>query len=292
MDESVPQSLLKSSLLNRLAINLDTAEEFGPITEVWVNGRTHQVSGLGCSGGLLGRQNRRFLWAQVASIGRDGVVIRAGAQSEANLDPLQDCLPLAEVEIWSDHGDRIGYLADYYFEPSTGNILQYLFVVDSSGVLESGLYAIPPIAIVSTGRRRMMVETNHLRAATPLEAETLPPPPTAARPLSCPPPLDHWPDSKRSWEVARETTRQAREQVVERFGENRQKLQTEAQDRLGRLFGNVKKRTRRLRTQLRETVTDVTAGLPSGSSLQDDTVPTIDVDAMELWADDDDETQL
>jgi uncharacterized protein YrrD len=285
MDESSPQAMLKSSLINRLAINLDTAEEFGPITEVWVNGRTHQVSGLGCGSGLLGRQNRRFLWSQVASIGRDGVVLRAGVQAEANLDPLQDCLPLAEVELWSDHGDRVGYLTDYQFEPTTGNILQYRFVADSSSLLQPGLYAISPIAIISTGRRRMMAEADHLLAAVQLEAGTPPPSSTTTRPMPGSLPLDHWPDPKRSWEAAKETTRQTGEQIAERFGERRQKIQSEAQDRLGRLLGGVKKRTRSLRNQLRETVTDVTAGLPSGSRLQDDTIPTIDVDAMELWAD-------
>jgi uncharacterized protein YrrD len=76
-------TMLKSELINRLAINLDTAEEFGPIAEVWVNGRTHQVMGLGCSaGGLLNRQSRRFLLSQIGSIGHDGVVVKAGAQAD------------------------------------------------------------------------------------------------------------------------------------------------------------------------------------------------------------------
>ncbi len=287
MDESMSQSLLKSSLLNRLAINLDTAEEFGPVTDLWVNGRTHQVSGLGCRSGLLGRQNRRFLWSQVASIGRDGVIIRAGAQVDTNQDPLQGCLPLAELELWSDHGERVGYVTDYRFELTTGNILQYQFVADSSSVLEPGLYAISPIAIISTGRRRMMAETEQLLTATQLDLETLPPPSTTARPRSNPWPRDQWPDPKSSWNTARQTGRQTREQVVEQLGEHRQRLQANAQGQLGRLFSDVKKRTRHLRYQLRETVTDVTAGLPSRSPLQDDTMPTIDVNAMESWADED-----
>jgi hypothetical protein len=45
--------------------------------------------------------------------------------------------------------------------------------------------------------------------------------------------------------------------------DRRQKIQAEAQDKLGGLLGNVKKRTRHLRHQLREAVTDATAGLPS-----------------------------
>ncbi|MGB3308771.1 MAG: hypothetical protein WBG32_12000 [Nodosilinea sp.] len=306
MDGSFPQGMLKSDLLNRLAINLDTAEAFGPIAEVWVNTRTHQVQGIGCSTGglLLHRQNRRFLWSQIGSIGRDGVVVKAGAQIEAIDEHLQNCLPLGTVELWSDHGDRVGQLADYRFEPATGNILQYLFIPEETSGLAPGLYALDPIAIISTGRRRMMAEDAALRQA-PLVQAGLPQPPEPAPPQS--PfdripfdrlPMDRVPDPRQSWETAVKSTRQAQQQVSDRIQDQRQKLgaeaqdrrqklQAEAQDKLGGLLGNVKKRTRHLRNQLREAVTDATAGLPSGPNLRDDNTPTIDVNAMELWPDDD-----
>jgi uncharacterized protein YrrD len=305
MDGSFPQGLLKSELLQRLAINLDTAEEFGPIAEVWVSGRTHQVKGIGCSaGGLLNRQSRRFLWSQIGSIGRDGVVVKAGAGIEAIDEHLQDCLPLGEVELWSDHGDRIGQLTDYRFAPTTGNILEYLFIPEVTSALPPGVYALDPIAVISTGRRRMMAEDAALRAA-PLVREGLPQPPepaTTRSPFAHIPldriPLDKMPDPRRGWDAAVKGTQTMRDQVNEQFQEGRhklgaeaqdrrQKLQAEAQDKLGSLLGSVKKRTRGLRNQLREAVGDVTAGLPSGPNLRDDKTPTIDVDAMELWPEDD-----
>lgn len=305
MDGSFPQGMLKSELLNRLAINLDTAEEFGSIAEIWVNGRTHQVKGIGCSaGGLLNRQSRRFLWSQIGSIGRDGVVVKAGARVEAIDEHLQDCLPLGEVELWSDHGDRIGQLTDYRFDPTSGNILEYLFIPEVTSALPPGVYALDPIAVISTGRRRMMAEDAALRAA-PLVREGLPQPPEPAATRSTFPhipldriPLDKMPDPRRSWDAAVKGSQTMRDQVNEQFQEGRhrlgaeaqdrrQKLQAEAQDRLGGLLGNVKKRTRSLRNQLREAVTDATAGLPSGPNLRDDKTPTIDVDAMELWPEDD-----
>ncbi|MGG6237950.1 hypothetical protein ACQ4N7_04865 [Nodosilinea sp. AN01ver1] len=300
MDGPFPQGMLKSELLNRLAINLDTAEEFGPIAEVWVNGRTHQVQGVGCSaGGLLQRQSRRFLWSQIGSIGRDGVVVRAGAQIEAIDEHLQDCLPLGMVEIWSDHGDRTGQLFDYRFDPATGNILQYLFIPEESSGLAPGLYALDPVAVISTGRRRMMAEDAALRSALLIQADIpQPPEPTAPRSPFDRIPLDRVPDPRQGWDAAVKTTRQAQQQVSDRLQDQRQKLgaeaqdrrqklQAEAQDKLGGLLGNVKKRTRHLRNQLREAVTDATAGLPSGPNLRDDNVPTIDVNAMEPWPEDD-----
>jgi hypothetical protein len=310
MSGSSSPTMLKSELLNRLAINLDTAEEFGPIAEVWVNGRTHQVMGLGCSaGGLLNRQSRRFLLSQIGSIGHDGVVVKAGAQADTIDEHLQDCLPLGELELWSDHGDRIGQLVDYRFDPATGNILEYLFIPEVASALPPGVYALDPIAVISTGRRRMMAEDTALRAAL-LVREGLPQPPEPAPPRS---PfdripldripldrihLDRVPDPRRGWDAAVKGTQTMRDQVNEQFQESRhklgaeaqdrrQKLQAEAQDKLGGLLGNVKKRTRHLRHQLREAVSDATAGLPSGPNLRDDKMPTIDVDAMELWPEDD-----
>lgn len=305
MERSFPQGMLKSELINRLAINLDTAEEFGPIAEVWVNGRTHQVKGLGCSaGGLLNRQSRRFLWTQIGSIGRDGVVVKAGARAEAIDEHLQDCLPMGALELWSDHGDRLGQLVDYRFDPTTGNILQYLFIPEVTSELAPGLYALDPIAVISTGRRRIMAEDTALRTA-PLISEGLPQPAEAAgsrSPFDRLPldrlPLDKMPDPRRGWDAAVKGTQTMRDQVNEHVQEGRQrlgaeaqdrrqKIQAEAQDKLGGLLGNVKRRTRGLRHQLREAVTDATAGLPSGPNLRDDKTPTIDVDAMEFWPEDD-----
>ncbi|MGB5971964.1 MAG: hypothetical protein WBG38_01530 [Nodosilinea sp.] len=304
MDGSFPPDMLKSDLLNRLALNLDTAEEFGSIAEVWVNSRTHQVQGLGCSaGGLLSRQ-RRFLWSQIGSIGRDGVVVRAGAEAETIDQHLQDCLPLGELELWSDHGNCVGQLVDYRFTPVTGNILQYLFVPEETSGLAPGLYALDPIAVISTGRRRMMAEAAALSAAPWVRADRPQPAesPTPRSPLDRIPldriSLDKVPDPRQSWDAAVKTTREAQQQVSDRLQDQRQKFQTEAQDRrqklqanaqdkLGGLLGNVKKRTRHLRNQLREAVTDATAGLPSSSDLRDTNGPTIDVDAMEPWPEDD-----
>lgn len=315
MEGSSSQGMLRSDLLHRLAINLDTAEELGSITEIWVNGRTHQVQGVGCGGsGLLQRQSRRFLWSQVGSIGRDGLVVKAGAQAALIDEHLQDCLPLGEVELWSDHGDRVGQLVDYRFDPATGNILQYLFgSVETSG-LAPGLYALPPVAVISTGRRRMMATAAALDAPLLVRAGVQPPP--TPPPVSSPfdrISLDKMPDPRQGWEAAVNTTRQAQQQVNERLQDGRQqinerfqdgrqrlgaeaedrrqKLQAEAQERLGGLLGNVKKRTRHLRNQLREAVSDATAGLPSGPNLREDKMPTIDVDAMELWPEDDQTTE-
>jgi uncharacterized protein YrrD len=303
MPGSFSQGLLKSTLIHRLALNLDTAEEFGPIAELWVNGRTHQVLGLSCGGGgLLGRQGQRFLWSQVSSLGRDGVVLKAGAHPEEVDRHLQDCLPLGVVELWSDHGDRVGQLIDYRFDRVSGTIVDYLFTPTDASDLPPGVYAIAPIAVISTGRRRMMAEAEALRSAVQVSAEPPALDPSPRSPLDRLPfdrlPLDQIPDPRQGWQAVADSTRQAQQQVSDRLQsqrqklgaeaqDRRQKLQTEAQAKLGGLLGNVKKRTRHLRHQLREAVGDATAGLPSSPDLRHHDIPTIDVDAMELWPEDD-----
>lgn len=282
-------ALLRSALVNRIVIDLGTAEELGRVTQVLVDIRTQRVAGLVGGGGVLQRGGQVFPWEQVNSVGRDGVVIRASEPLPASKQPLEDAIPLAELELWSDSGNRVGLLTDFGFDPQSGQILHYRFVAHQSSGFEPGLYQLEPGAVVSTGRRRMMVHDAALSQATLLEAGVHPSFPGANRREVFGYDL---PDPRQGWETAIEGTREVREQFREQFGEQFQergeKLRTEAQEKLGGFFNHVKKRTRRLRHQMRETVTDMTAGLPSGQRLNDDDVKTIEVDSTELWSREDD----
>lgn len=290
-DPAFPANLLKDELLRRLPIDLDTTESFGPITEVWVDPRGHRVIGGGCGGGL-GRRSRRFAWGQVVSIGHDGLVLRATTDQQVEA-ALADGFVLGEIEVWSDYGDRLGHLINYRFDPSQGTILQYHFTtVQTVSALVPGTYAIPPETIISLGRRRMMVAHTALAQAERLGDPTPLRPAGHRSPLDALPldqVLDHMPDPKQTWDTTVDKTRQASTQlgtqISEQWQEQGQKLQAQAQQRVGHWLGDVKKRTRRLRHQLRETVSDVTAGLPTPPPPRRGTPPTIDVDAID-WDDD------
>jgi hypothetical protein len=304
-----PPALLKGDLLRLVPLDLDTADSLGPITEVWVDPRRHQVIGIGCGGGL-GRRRQRFLWRQVVSIGHDGLVLRTSvsAPNDSEDGPFGNTIAPSEVEVWSDYGDCLGTLMDYRFVPSTGEILQYHFTTpitasskassDTAESLPPGCYVLPPQSVISLGRRRMMIAHDALAQAERLGDPVMP---RAAPPRAAPLrasldalPLDqvfdHIPDPKQTWDDTLDKTRQARTQFSENFQEQSQRLQSEAQHRLGNWLGDVKKRTRRLRHQLRETVSDVTAGLPNPPERQGrrpEPPPVIDVDATELWNGDD-----
>ena len=293
-DTSLPTTLLRGDVLRRLPIDLGTAESLGPITEVWVNVRHHRVVGLGCGGGL-GRRSRRFDWGQVVSVGHDGLVLRTPSAPDPTQFPQDDTVwpesfALGEVEIWSDHGDRLGDLIDYAFAPRDGTILQYHFTATTAPGLAPGRYAISPEAVISLGRQRMMVAQAALAQAERL-GDPVPPRASGLRsPLETLPleqVFDHIPDPKQTWEATVDRTRQARSQLSEQWQGQGHRIQSEAQQRIGQWLGDVKKRTRHLRHQLRETVSDVTAGLPSPPQRQNDTKPTIDVDAT-AWPEDED----
>lgn len=290
--DNFPPTLHKDDLLRLVPIDLDTADSLGPITEVWIDPRRHRVMGVGCGGGI-GRRSQRFTWDRVISIGHDGLVLQTAVPSAS--DPgeevtFADSLVLGDLEVWSDHGDRLGALTDYCFSPSQGTIQQYHFSSPSSPALAPGQYAIPPEAVISLGRRRMMIAQAALAQAERL-GEAVPPRPVAPRsPLDALPldqVFDHIPDPKQTWDATLDKTRQARTHVSEQWQEQGQRLQSEAQQRLGHWLGDVKKRTRRLRHQIRETVSDVTAGLPAPDQRRGDRPPIIDVEAKELWGEDD-----
>ena len=265
-------------------IDLHTAEELGQIAQVLVDFRSQRVAGLVCRGGVLQRGGQTFLWNQVNSVGRDGVVIQAGKPAPRVEEALQDTIPLADLELWSDNGDRIGLLTDFSFEPHSGDILNYRFIAHDTNGLAPGLYQFAPDAVVSTGRRRMLVHDHALRRAILLEAGVQTPPSHPARREVLGYDI---PDPRQGWETAVEGTREMREQLREQLGnqfqEKGEKFRSEAQEKLSGFLGQVKKRTRRLRNQMRETVTDLTAGLPSGQRLDDDDIKTIEVDSTELW---------
>jgi len=304
-----PPALLKGDLLRLVPLDLDTADSLGPITEVWVDPRRHQVIGIGFGGGL-GRRSQRFPWSQVVSIGHDGLILRTSvsAPNDAENGPFDNTIAPSEVEVWSDYGDCLGTLVDYRFVPSTGEILQYHFTTPipasspTSSEVDDGLlpgcYALPPQSVISLGRRRMMIAHDALAQAERLGDPVMP---RAATPraatlrasldaLPLDQVFDHIPDPKQTWDATLDKTRQARTEFSEHVQEQGQRLQSEAQQRLGNWLGNVKKRTRRLRHQLRETVSDVTAGLPDPPQRQrrrPEPPPVIDVDATEIWNGDD-----
>lgn len=275
MTEGSDTTLRASQLVERLVIDLNTAEEVGHVAQVLVDVHQHQVEGLVCRTGLLGRERSPLSWVQIESIGKDSLVARLDQGTVSQR--LDEAQMMGGLEVWSDAGDRIGRLMDYCIDRQTGQIQRYLYAPEGLRGLADGLYSISPTAVVSAGRKRMMVHESAIAAPELYEAGWTQRATQAQEFLQ-----GDYAQTRQDWEAARQSGQAIAEDVQERA----QKFATQAKGQFDQVFGQFQKRTRKLRGQLRETVTDLTASLPTERHRQDTPPPTIDVDSMEVWGED------
>ncbi|HEY9881527.1 MAG TPA: PRC-barrel domain-containing protein [Leptolyngbyaceae cyanobacterium] len=271
-----PDTLRHGELLNRLVIDIDTTEEVGRVSEVLVDSKTHQVEGLVCKTGLLSRERHTFSWVQIESIGKDSVVINPRLTDHAP-QRLAEAYPMTGEEIWSDAGDRVGRLVDYRFNARTGLILAYGFITEGLRGLTDDAYTLAPDAIISIGRKRIMVREAAVANPTIFEAGWAKKAVSAAEGLK---------EEYAQTQAHLHTARQQSQEVSAQLQDQARKLKEQATGQWQQVFGQVKKRTRKLRNQIRETVTDVSANLPAGQRADREDV-IIDVDSIEVWPEED-----
>ncbi|HEY9762281.1 MAG TPA: PRC-barrel domain-containing protein [Trichocoleus sp.] len=266
-------TLRQGELLNRLVINIDTAEEVGRVSEVLVDTKTHQVEGIVCKTGLLNRERQTFSWVQIESIGKDSVVIKPVTDHAPQR--LAEAHPITGQEIWSDAGDRVGRLVDCRFNARTGLILAYGFVTEGLRGLTDDAYTLAPNAIISVGRKRMMVQDAAVTNPAIFEAGL------AKKAVSA---VENLKEDYTPTQTQLHTARQQSQEVSAQLQDQARKLKEQATGQWKQVFGQVKQRTRKLRNQIRETVTDVSANLPARQPLNSDReTVTVDVDSMEVW---------
>lgn len=145
-----------SQLLNRLVIDRDTTEELGRIDVVWMHPPAHRVMGFVCKPGLMSKQRYAFNLKQLYRIGAESILVSSGA-AETNVKEVRLLETLIGLEVWTDAGERLGRIIDCLFERRTGNIIQYLFKSGGWRGFTSGIYQLPPKAVMSFGRKRVLV---------------------------------------------------------------------------------------------------------------------------------------
>ncbi len=183
-------TIRQGELVGREVMAYETAEAIGTVEHLLVDVKRSQVVGLVCKpSGLLGRK-QSLSWSQLVNIGRDCLVIHSEMSAEfaANEDRLAVAQNMTGLEVWTDGGDQIGQVIDLCLDLETGLVQQYLFMLDGSDQpadadldddfeddFESdapvaatiSVYAIAPQAIISAGRRRMMVAEEDAQRARP-----------------------------------------------------------------------------------------------------------------------------
>lgn len=212
----VESSIIRQGeLVGRGLMAYETTEEMGSVVHLLVDVKLARVMGLAYKTiGLVGRK-QDLKWAQVVKMGGDRIVIRSEAPDA--VDPqLAAAQDMTNLEVWTDGGDHIGRVVDVCFDQRSGAIAHYLFILkvqeataeneptaalfgeesaEDAGTDENEIdvsqtltgYMIAPSAIISAGRKRMMIAEEDAKRAQPYDK-----PLTIARAQSTGLPVANW----------------------------------------------------------------------------------------------------
>lgn len=276
MTEDGQTPMRQSQLLQQLVLDLVTTEELGKLSHFLVDVKQHQVEGFVCKKGLLSFEPIPVMWVQVESVGQDSILVRYA--DSAISQRLDAAIALEQQTIWSDSGNEVGKLVDYCIDLSTGAITQYLFTAPGWQGFTDGLYTFAPTAVVSAGKKRIMVR----QAALAQAEQFIPGVQERVQQV--------WQQdvarTRQDMQGAIDSTREVAEQVQTQA----QKLTEQARSQFGQVFGKVKKRSKNLRSQVNDRFADAASGFDNVRRPNSKQVPgnTIDVDSEEIWPDEED----
>ncbi|MBT9317461.1 PRC-barrel domain-containing protein [Leptothoe spongobia] len=270
--------LRHSLLLGYLMLDYDTTDELGLVDNLLVDLSQGRVVGIVCQGSAWQRQRPTYSWGQITNIGADSIVLHAQGAEISNAAAQ----PMVNLEVWTDTGNCVGHIVDYRFERQ-GNVVQYLFARPD----QPGFYGLAPDAIISAGRKRMMVSAQAIEQAEYLADEVIP--------------VD-----QQDWQTTAQTTAQSlADQVQQRaqgwsdYAQERWRSE-ELHEQLQSTTQHLQARTQGLRSQINQQVSNAKKRLrPLNKALENTLENTldkfdnqtdssaIDLDSFEVWEDND-----
>ena len=276
------QSVLRQvRLLGRLMLDYDTTDELGLVDDLLVDLNRGQVVALACKAPVWQRQRPVYSWDSIVNIGTDSIVLHAQSAAQSQVAAQ----PMVGLEVWTDTGNCVGQIVDYRFERG-GTVVQYLFA--QAG--QAGLYGLAPDAIISAGRKRMMVAAQAVNQAEYFADENIEIAPS-------------------DWQTSAQTTAQSladqvqqraqdwsgyaqehwlSEDLTDQLQSKRQELQEKTQglrSQLTQQVSNAKKRIGPLNKALENTVENALDRLADQRSQSENS--TLDLESFEVWDDDD-----
>lgn len=164
LSTGVSEPIKQSELLGKLVINRLTAEEVGRVDQIWVDCKRQQVMGMTYRPGLISLKRPLFSWTQLETVGVDSIVITLpiGAVQEK---PPDGAVTLIGHELWTDDGSKAGVIGDYYLDPETGSVVDYLVIRDEWQGMTSGIYRLGPADVLTIGQHRMLASRAAIDAA-------------------------------------------------------------------------------------------------------------------------------
>lgn len=254
-------------------LDYDTTDELGLVDNLLVNVAQNQVVGIVCQGPVWQRQRPVYGWGQIANIGADSIVLHTRNPQT----PVAAAQSMVGLEVWTDMGNCVGQVVDYGFERQ-GRVVQYFFARPE----QPGLYGLATDAIISAGRKRIMVSAQAIDQA-PHSADDVVPE-SQWQTASAQSLADQVQQRAQGW------SNYAQEHwLPEDFNEQLQSKGQELQDKtqglrsqLNQQVSNAKKRLKPLNRALENTLENT---LDKLGEPQD--TPKIDLDSFEVWEDDD-----
>lgn len=329
----------QGELVGREVMAYETAEAVGTVEYLLVDVKRAQVVGLMCkTAGLLGRK-QSLSWSQLVNIGRDCLIIHSEVSSEfaAVEDQLAAAQNMVGLEVWTDGGDLIGQVVDLSLDLETGSVQQYLFTLNTPSAPSSSdapvaaelnddfdadepavapviAYAIAPGAIISAGRKRMMVAEEDAQRSQPYEQPlNLTAKPAAGsasadwRPEQLEMPADFGELLQKGQSFAGKMTERVKQQA-KRFADDRANQSRGDSDALPEITEQLQAKTDEVKQQMQQRFTkakgqldhqleDRLGNTPLGRSLSEklnrftrphvsERPDSIDVEAFEVWEED------
>ncbi|NJK36931.1 MAG: photosystem reaction center subunit H [Oscillatoriales cyanobacterium RM2_1_1] len=163
MTATAEENILNSyDVLNQLVLDAQTIEEVGKVSSIQLDPQTHQVLGITCKSGLLGRKKQFLPWSQIQTFGKDSVLVQS---QTLEVEPPEKTASLIGHQLWTDAGNQAGKIVGYRFDPQTGRIAVYLFVSNGWQGITDGVYQFPTSAIASIGPKRLLAADSVIKAS-------------------------------------------------------------------------------------------------------------------------------
>jgi uncharacterized protein YrrD/uncharacterized protein YjbJ (UPF0337 family) len=155
----------QSQLIGKLVLDRQTMEEIGKVDRIWLNPHTHRIIGFTAKAGLLGMKKRSFAWQQIYSLGTNILVNNITDEEEWQKPDTSE--QILDWELLTEDGNKAGKIEDYLIEPTTGEVISYLFLAIDRGNILTRRFLLSPEGITNIGNKRVLARTIAVETSEP-----------------------------------------------------------------------------------------------------------------------------
>ncbi|PZD75338.1 hypothetical protein C1752_00529 [Acaryochloris thomasi RCC1774] len=162
MTHALELKVCHSSFLHCQVVTTSSAKLLGQVSAVWLDLINHKVLGFSSRVGFWDTL-QTYPWRQVVAVEDQMIKVKAASASHPSsvlhleAQSWTATTTRLDFEVWTHKGRRLGNIADYSFDPSTGIICEYLCAVQGRIGLAENLLRISPDMIMDAGQGWLVV---------------------------------------------------------------------------------------------------------------------------------------